>query len=135
MNIYFKMAISYLKQSKLRTTLLVLGVALGVMLVFGVDITTESQQKNDLDIVRKLYGGYHAMFKDLDKNIVEKFKTDENISKITTVQNLGDAVNSQGISVKLNSADKDFINQQGYKLTAGRLPNSQDEIVLEKRSS
>lgn len=134
MNIYFKMAISYLKQSKLRTTLLVLGVALGVMLVFGVDIITESQQRNDLETVRKLYGGYHAMFKDLDKNIVEKLKTDENISKITTVQNLGEAVNSKGISVKLNSANKDFINQQGYKLTAGRLPSSQDEIVIEKEA-
>lgn len=134
MNIYFKMAISYLKQSKLRSTLLVLGVALGVMLVFGVDIITESQQRNNLETVRKLYGGYHAMFKDVDKNVGDKLKTDENISKITTVQNLGEAVNSQGISVKLNSSDKDFISQQGYKLTAGKLPNSQDEIVLEKEA-
>lgn len=134
MDIYFKMAISYLKQSKLRTTLLVLGVALGVMLVFGVDIITESQQKNNLNTVRKLYGGYHAVFKDVDKSVGEKLKTDENISKITTVQNLGEAVNSKGISAILNSSDKDFINQQGYKLTAGRLPNSQDEIVLEKEA-
>lgn len=134
MSIYLKMAIAYLKQSKLRTTLLVLGVALGVMLVFGVDIITESQQRNDLETVRKLYGGYHAMFKDVDKSVGEKLKTDENISKITTVQNLGEAVNSQGISVKLNSSDKDFINQQGYKLIAGRLPNSQDEIVIEKEA-
>lgn len=134
MNIYFKIAISYLKQSKLRSILLVLGVALGVMLVFGVDIIMESQQKNNLETVRNLYGGYHAMFKDVDKSVGERLKTEKKISKITTVQNLGEAVNSQGISFILNSSDKDFINQQGYKLTAGRLPNSQNEIVLEKEA-
>lgn len=134
MNIYLKMSISYLKRNKLSSTLLVLGIALGVMLVFGVDVITESQQKNNLDTVRNLYGGYHAIIKDVDKSVEDKLKTDENVKKITTVQNLGEAVNYQGISVILSSADKEFIDQQGYKLSKGRLPNSQDEIILEKEA-
>ena len=35
MGIYLKMSLAYLKKNKLRTSLLTLGVALGVALIFG----------------------------------------------------------------------------------------------------
>lgn len=42
MGIYLKMSMAYLKKNKLRTLLLILGVALGVSLIFGTSVIKES---------------------------------------------------------------------------------------------
>lgn len=133
MGIYFKMSLAYLRKNKLRTSLLILGVVLGIVLIFGTSVIKESQNKNDVEAVQKLYGGYHVEFNDLNPDGVEKLKNDENVSKITTVQNLGSVVDKKGSSVLLRSTDENYITGKGNKLT-GRLPKNNDEIVIEKRA-
>lgn len=133
MGIYFKMSLAYLRKNKLRTSLLILGVILGVVLIFGVNVIKDSQNKNDLEAIHKLYGRYHVEFNDLNSEGVEKLKNDKNVSKITTVQNLGNVVDKKGSSVLLRSTDEDYITGKGNKLI-GKLPKNNDEIVIEKRA-
>lgn len=133
MGIYLKMSLAYLRKNKLRTSFLILGVALGVVLIFGTNVIKESNNKNDLEAIDKLYGGHHVEFNDLNTEGVEKLKNDKDVSKIITVQNLGSVVNDKGNSILLRSANEDYIKGKANKLT-GRLPQNNNEIVIEKRA-
>lgn len=133
MGTYFKMSLAYLRKNKLRTSLLILGVVLGIVLIFGTSVIKDSQNKNDLEAIHKLYGGYHVEFNDLNSDGVEKLKNDENVSKTTTVQNLGSVIDKKGSSVLLRSTDKKYISGKGNKLI-GKLPKNNDEIVIEKKA-
>lgn len=132
MGIYFKISLSYLRKNKLRTSLLILGVALGVVLIFGTSVIKDSQNKNEVESISKLYGGYHLEFSDLNSDGTEKLKNEKAISKITTVQNLGNIVDEKGNSFPLKSTDKYYIADKSGKLIKGRLPNNNNEIVIEK---
>ncbi|MDK2564176.1 ABC transporter permease [Romboutsia sedimentorum] len=133
MGTYFKMSLAYLRKNKLRTSLLILGVVLGIVLIFGTSVIKDSQNKNDLEAIHKLYGGYHVEFNDLNSDGVEKLKNDENVSKTTTVQNLGSVIDKKGSSVLLRSTDKNYISGKENKLI-GRLPKNNNEIVIEKKA-
>lgn len=132
MGIYLKMSMAYLKKNKLRTLLLILGVALGVSLIFGTSVIKESQANNDVKAIYKLYGGYHLEFSDLKEYDIEKVSKDEDVEKITTVENLGNIVDEKGNSFPIKSADKNYINNKSGKLAKGRLPKNKDEIVMEE---
>lgn len=134
MGIYLKMSMAYLKKNKLRTLLLILGVALGVSLIFGTSVIKESQSNNDVKAIYKLYGGYHLEFSDLKKSDIEKVSKVEDVEKITTVENLGNIVDEKGNSFPLKSADKNYINNKSGKLVKGRLPKNKDEIVMEEEA-
>lgn len=135
MGIYLKMSLAYLKKNKLRTALLILGVALGVVLIFGTSVIKDSQNKNDVEAINKLYGGYHLEFNDLNLNDTEKLRNEKDVSKITTVKNLGNIVDEKGNSFPLKSTDKDYITNKSGKLIKGRLPKKNNEIVMEKKCS
>lgn len=132
MGIYLKMSMAYLKKNKLRTLLLILGVALGVSLIFGTSVIKESQANNDVKAIYKLYGGYHLEFSDLKESDIEKVSKDEDVEKITTVENLGNIVDEKGNSFPLKSADKNYMESKSGKLAKGRLPKNKDEIVMEE---
>lgn len=80
MGIYMKMSLAYLKKNKLKTSLLILGVALGVVLIFGTSVLKESQNKNDVEAINKLYSGYHLEFINLNSDGTEKLKNDKDVS-------------------------------------------------------
>ncbi|MCC3866397.1 FtsX-like permease family protein [Terrisporobacter petrolearius] len=132
MGIYLKMSMAYLKKNKLRTLLLILGVAIGVSLIFGTSVIKESQANNDVKAIYKLYGGYHLEFSDLKKSDIEKVSKDGDVEKITTVENLGNIVDEKGNSFPLKSADKNYMESKSGKLTKGRLPKNKDELVMEE---
>lgn len=60
MGIYLKMSLAYLKKNKLRTLLLIIGVMLGVMLIFGPSVIKDSQNENNVVAIHELYSGYHV---------------------------------------------------------------------------
>ncbi|WKV09158.1 FtsX-like permease family protein [Thermoanaerobacterium sp. CMT5567-10] len=134
MNVYIHLALAYLKKQRGRTIALVLGVALAVMLVFGTNVIFESQSRNQLANIYKMYGTYQGIFTNLNKDLTEKIKNDKDVSKSAVAANLGNLVTDNGISMILNSTDKDYIEMNGYTLTKGHLPNKQGEIVLESQA-
>lgn len=132
MEIYLKMSLAYLKKNKLRTSLLTLGVALGVALIFGTSVIKDSQHNNDVAAIYKLYGGYHLEFNDLKHSDTKKISKDEGVAKITIVENLGNIVDEKGNSFPLKSADEHYVKSKSGKLSKGRLPKNNNEIVMEK---
>ena len=134
MKVYIHLALSYLKKQKGRTVALVLGVALAVMLVFAFNVISESQSRNQLANIYKMYGTYQGIFTNLMKDKLGQIKNDKDVAQSAAATNFGNIVADNGLSMILNSSDKDYIEMNGYKLVKGRLPNSQGELVLEAQA-
>lgn len=134
MGIYFKMSLAYLKKNKLRTVLLIVGVMLGVMLVFGPSVIKDSQNENNVVAIHELYDGYHVEFSDLTLEDANKLENDEKVSKGNSVQNLGRISDEKGNSFLLSSSNEEYLKSRYNKIIEGRLPKNNNEIILEKKS-
>ncbi len=134
MKIYIKLAFAYLRKQKSRTTFMILGVSLAIMLVFGMDVINESQSKKQLTMIYNMYGSYNGYYFNLDKDKVEKIKNDKDVDIAIGVASLGEVTSDDGTSIKLNSSDKDYISTEGYQIKKGRLPREDGEIVLESQA-
>lgn len=134
MMIYAHLALAYLKKQRGRTIALISGVALAVMFVFGYNVISESQSRNQISNIHKIYGTYHGIFHDLsNKSHIGKIKNDKDIAKSAVSINLGNAITDNGIAMGLNSSDKDYIEMSNYKHIKGHLPNKQGEVALESK--
>ena len=134
MGIYLKMSLAYLKKNKLRTLLLIIGVMLGVMLIFGPSVIKDSQNENNVVAIHELYSGYHVEFSDLTLDDAKKLETDEKVSKGNSVQNLGRISDKKGNSFILTSSNEEYLKSRYNKIIEGRLPKNNNEIVLEKKA-
>lgn len=134
MNVYLKVALAYLRKQKSRTWLMILGVALAVMLVFGFNVMNETQSKNQLDYIYNTYGGYHAEFFDINSKQLDRLKKDKDIKRIDAVCDLGTLQDSKGGNLDLYSSNSKYIEGIKYTLNKGRYPINENEIVLEGKA-
>ena len=128
-----KLSIAYLKKQKGRTTALIAGITLAIMLIFGFNTIEESQSKNQLDNIYKTFGLYDIQFNNLNKDVTQNMQKDKDVSSFVEVADLGELVNKSGVSIELDSLNKKFINQNMYKLEKGHLPKEPGEIVIEEK--
>lgn len=128
------LAIQYMKKQKGRTFSLVIGISLAVMLVFSLTVVPETKSKIEIERAYKTYGDYHVEYGNLDKDIVEKIKNEKGIRDMYEIVNIGSIVDKNGITMALDSSNKDFIKERGYKLEKGNLPQNENEIVLESKA-
>lgn len=134
MKISLKLAIAYLKKQKGRTLALITGITLAIMLIFGFNTIEESQTKNQLENIYKTFGLYDIQFNNINKDIVKSIQKDKDISSFVEVVDLGELVDKNGISIELESSNKDFIDQNMYTLEEGHLPKNPGEIVIEEKA-
>lgn len=128
------LAIQYMKKQKGRTFSLVIGISLAVMLVFSLTVVPETESKIEIEKAYKTYGDYHVEYGNLDKDIVDKIKDEKGIRDMYEIVNLGSIVDKNGITMALDSSNKDFIKERGYELIKGNLPQDENEIVLESKA-
>lgn len=128
------LAIQYMKKQKGRTFSLVIGISLAVMLVFSLTVVPETESKIEIERAYKTYGDYHVEYGNLDKDIVDKIKDEKGIRDMYEIVNLGSIVDKNGITMALDSSNKDFIKERGYELIKGNLPQDENEIVLESKA-
>ncbi|MGX4598996.1 ABC transporter permease [Faecalimicrobium sp. JNUCC 81] len=128
------LAIQYMKKQKGRTFSLIIGISLAVMLVFSLNVVPETKSKIETERAYKTYGDYHVEYSNLDKDIVEKLRDEKGIRDMYEIVNLGSIVDKNGITMALDSSNKDFIKEIGYKLEKGRLPQNENEIILESKA-
>ncbi|WP_304340377.1 ABC transporter permease [Metaclostridioides mangenotii] len=129
-----KLSISYIRKNKSRFFVLLLGVVFSVILVFGFDIISESQNKAKLDNIKKSYGTYNAIFNNVDEETIDKLSKDKGIKGLEVVKDLGSGTFKNGTKVKLESFNWDYINKFGYELESGRIPQGKNEILIEKQA-
>lgn len=128
------LSIRYMKNQKGRTLSLIIGVALAVMLVFSLNVVPETQSKIETEKAYETYGDYHVEYNNLEKNTIDKIKNEKNIRDMYSVVNLGNLINQNGISMSLDSYNKEFVGEYCYKLLKGDVPKNEHEIVLESKA-
>lgn len=134
MRISLKLALIYLRNQKGRSLALITSIALAVILVFTLNIIPETQSKLNIKDAYMNFSDYHVEYTNLDNDIAEKLKKDKEVKEIHNIKNFGNLVDENGVSISLNSYDKNFINQYGYKFIKGNEPQSENEIVLEEKA-
>lgn len=134
MKISLKLALIYLRNQKGRSLALITSIALAVILVFTLNIIPETQSKLNIKEAYINFSDYHIEYTNLSNDITMKLKKDKEVKEIHNIKNFGNLVDESGVSISLNSYDKDFINQYGYKLIKGNEPQNENEIVLEEKA-
>lgn len=128
------LAIAYLKKQKSRTTALIIGITLAVMLVFGFNVIRESQSKNQLESIYKTHGSYDITFNNVNKNVASKLENDKAFKNSSESADLGEILDENGALIELNASNENYLNQNMYSLKKGKLPQKEGEIALEEKS-
>ena len=134
MKVSFKLAVSYLKSQKGKSLALITSISLAVMLIFTLNVIPETKSEINIKEAYKNFSDYHAEYNNLSDSVSNQLEKDKEVKEIHDVINLGSIVDKNGVSIQLNSYNKDFINAYGYKLINGTYPKNENEIVLEEKA-
>ncbi|RDY27739.1 ABC transporter permease [Romboutsia weinsteinii] len=130
----FKLAVSYLISQRGKSLALITSISLAVMLIFTLNVIPETQSKVNIDEAYKNFSDYHVEYSNLSDDVINKLKGDKEVTEIHDVINLGNIVDKNGVSIDLNSYNKEFIDAYGYKIIKGTYPKNENEIVLEEKA-
>ncbi|WP_434793423.1 hypothetical protein TPDSL_29620 [Terrisporobacter petrolearius] len=134
MKVSFKLAVSYLKSQKGKSLALITSISLAVMLIFTLNVIPETKSEINIKEAYENFSDYHAEYNNLSDSVSNQLEKDKEVKEIHDVINLGSIVDKNGVSIQLNSYNKDFINAYGYKLINGTYPKNENEIVLEEKT-
>lgn len=134
MKVSFKLAVSYLKSQKCKSLALITSISLAVMLIFTLNVIPETKSEINIKEAYKNFSDYHAEYNNLSDSVSNQLEKDKEVKEIHDVINLGSIVDKKGVSIQLDSYNKDFINAYGYKLINGTYPKNENEIVLEEKA-
>lgn len=130
----FKLALKYLKKNKIESLSIIACLVVSITLILGVDIGVNSLYSNQIEMAREIAGSYEGtLTTDSEKNI-EKLKKIDGVYNVQTVRNLGEFIPQNGLKTKLYTFNEDYLKSLNYKLTAGRFPQNENEIVIDQHS-
>lgn len=130
----FKLALKYLKKNKIESLSIIACLVVSITLILGVDIGVNSLQLHQIEMAKKIAGYYDGtLTTDSEKNI-EKLKKIDGVYNVQTVKNLGEFIPQNGLKTKLYTFNEDYLKSLNYKLTVGRFPENENEIVIDQKS-
>lgn len=150
MKIFRKLTLEILKQNKLRTIVTIIGIVLSAAMFTAVTSTISSLQNYMLQNAIDRYGDWHVSVINADETFFEylqdpdKYLQDNDVSENTALgkvesyvycQQIGYAeakgcVNKDKPYIYLIGANVNFYKNMPVHLTAGRLPQNANEILL-----
>lgn len=130
----FKLALKYFKKNKIESLSIIACLVVSITLILGVDIGVNSLYLNQIEMAREIAGFYEGtLTTDSEKNI-EKLKKIDGVYNVQTVRNLGEFIPQNGLKTKLYTFNEDYLKSLNYKLTEGRFPQNENEIVIDQHS-
>ncbi len=135
MNILNKLTIKHLTMNKKRTVVTILGVILSTALMIGIGLLASSIRDYMIKEVIDNTGNYHASIKNVSSTNLEKLKTYDSVKNISYEKPLGfsyleESQNDYKPYLYVNSVNKEYYKL--LKLTEGRFPENENEIVISK---
>ncbi len=134
MKIFRKFTRRSLAKNKMKTIVTIIGIVLSVSLFTAVAEGLVSALNYGMSIEKKTGGAYEVMFENVDASVV----SDINDNKLTKSKSLANVVGFADIGseneakpyVYIISADENFAEMAGVRLSKGRLPENGSEIAL-----
>ncbi|MEI3605130.1 FtsX-like permease family protein [Pseudogracilibacillus sp. SE30717A] len=133
MNIVNKVTLRHLKENKRRTLVTIFGVIISVAMITAVatlGFSFMDMQQRDAISYR---GDWHYSMQDVDKEQLKAIQADDNTDSIGLLKELGFAPLNDQLTKRylyVRAMDKTAMEQMQVKLTDGRLPTSEKEVVI-----
>lgn len=134
MNVLWKYTKRNLAVNKIRTFVTILGIVLSVSLFTAVGEGLMSARWYGMEVTGATIGKYDLLVCGADKELYEHIKESENVNDYAILQNEGYAdINSMNDSkpyLKLCAMTDSFTDMVAVRMTEGRLPENDTEIIL-----
>ena len=135
MNLLKKLTIKNLKLNKKRTIVTIIGIMLSVALVTAVATMYASGLKSLVIYEKYIKGDFHVEFMDVPSDDVKNIKNNNGVENVYLTQEIGyaplkDSKNSGKPYAYVMGFDKGALENLSIRLTSGRLPQNEDEIII-----
>jgi putative ABC transport system permease protein len=135
MDILKKLTIKNLKLNKKRTVVTIIGIMLSVALITAVSTMYSSAMASLINYEVLEEGNFHVGFYNVPIEEVKTLENNRKIENIYLTQNIGysvleDSKNEYKPYVFIKAFTKDSLENLSVKLTQGRLPENENEIVI-----
>lgn len=134
MNVLKRCCMRSLKENRKRTMVTIVGVILATALITGVACLAESMRESLIARARA-DGDYHYYFEGVHQDDLKYFGNNVNVERIGLAYGLGYATlegsaNPDKPYLYLRAVDEEGIRSMALKLTEGRMPETDDELVI-----
>ena len=135
MNLLKKLTIKNLKLNKKRTIVTIIGIMLSVALVTAVATMYASGLKSLVIYEKYIKGDFHVEFMDVPSDEVKNIKNNNGVEDVYLTKEIGyaplkDSKNSGKPYAYVMGFDKGALENLSIRLTSGRLPQNEDEIII-----
>ena len=135
MNLLKKLTIKNLKLNKKRTIVTIIGIMLSVALITAVATMYASGLKSLIVYEKYIKGDFHVEFMDVPSDDVKNIKNNNGVENVYLTQEIGyaplkDSKNSGKPYAYVMGFDKGALENLSIRLTSGRLPQNEDEIII-----
>ena len=136
MNVLKRCCMRSLKENRKRTMVTIIGVILATALITGVACLAESMRESLIAQARNA-GDYHYRFDGVHQSDLKYFINNANVEKAGLACGLGYAVlegseNPDKPYLYLRAVDEEGMKAMALKLTEGRMPERNDELVVSR---
>ncbi|MDP4088452.1 MAG: ABC transporter permease [Bacillota bacterium] len=129
---YTQLTGRYLKASRKRTILTIIGIILSVALISSIGLFMKGIQDTAVQNTKKNYGSYHLMFKDADANLLAKISANPKVGRFGYFSSGKEIKIDDELSMREMSATDSALGLLPYKLKEGRLPQNGGEVAVEQ---
>lgn len=132
---YKQLTIKYLKANRKRSILTIIGIVLSVALISSIGFFLIGIQNAEIETYKGLYGSWHVQFTKVNSDLLSRATNNPKVSRSGLMQTEQDIPLDKGVSLAPTIASDKALELLPYKIKEGRLPNSKNEIAVEKWAS
>lgn len=140
MNILNKVTVKSLRLNKTRTVVTIIGIILSAAMIVAVISFILTLQRYMLESVKLSDGDWHVMSLNVTQSDMDSLKQNSKVKDVSFYQNIGysvldDSDNDYKPYIYLCGFEQGLVDTLPVSLTAGRLPQNSNEIVLPEHLS
>ena len=129
---YKQLTGKYLKASKRRSILTIIGIALSVALIATIGFFLRGIQTAEVNTFKAEYGSWHIEYRNINSSLVTKVTNNPKVGKSGLLQFDTDIKLEKGIALTPKIASDKALELLPYKIKEGRLPSNKNEVAVEK---
>ncbi|MDP4089586.1 MAG: FtsX-like permease family protein [Bacillota bacterium] len=129
---YKKLTGKYLKASKKRTILTIIGIMLSVALICTIGLFFKNMQDAEVQDMKNKYGSFHVMFKNTNEALVSRVINNPKVARYGFFTQGEDIKIDDKLSVSEMAATDKALELLPYKIKDGKLPEEAGEAAVER---
>ncbi|AGK98710.1 ABC transporter permease [Clostridium pasteurianum] len=128
---YKQLTGKYLKSSKKRTILTIIGIVLSVALIASIGLFIAGMQEAEIENIKSSIGSWHLQFSNADNNLISEVTNNPKVSRsglfrVDYKEKLGNKLVVDEVTATDNA-----LELMSYKVKQGRLPQNTKEAAVE----